>query len=109
MRKAVEEGIESPGEAGAFGVVEPAEKNLGLSLLRYPRVVQQVGEGLMPNRLCQYLYELAGTFAAFYEACHVLKAPDTSTRDARLKLCKLTERVLEDGLTLLGIPIIERM
>jgi arginyl-tRNA synthetase len=39
----------------------------------------------------------------------VLAAPDEATRAARLRLCRLTQRVLSDGLTLLGIPVVERM
>ncbi|WP_283938840.1 DALR anticodon-binding domain-containing protein [Actinobacillus pleuropneumoniae] len=30
----------------------------------------------MPNILCQYLYELAGAFSSFYEACPMLNAEE---------------------------------
>jgi arginyl-tRNA synthetase len=67
-----------------------------------------------PHRLCTYLFELAQTFTAFYEACPVLKAPidqdgHEATRDSRLALCDLTARVLQQGLELLGIDAPERM
>ncbi len=48
---------------------------------------------LEPHRLCTYLYELAGAFTTFYEACPVLKAP-THERASRLALCTLTARTL---------------
>ena len=95
--------------SGPITVTHPAEKALALVLLRYPQVVRDVDRTLEPSRLCALLYELAGAFARFFEACPVLKAEDDGTRTARLRLCQLTRRVLTDGLGLLGIPAIERM
>ena len=54
------------------------------------------------HRLCGFLYELATTFTAFFEACPVLRAPDDATRESRLALCRLTAGVLARGLNLLG-------
>ena len=62
-----------------------------------------------PHRLCTYLFDLAQSFTAFYEACPVLKAEPTSTRAFRLALCEHTARVLAKGLDLLGIEAPERM
>ena len=90
-------------------VAEPAEKQLAMTLLKYPGVIQSVGESLEPHRLCGYLYELAGAFSAFFDQCPVLSAPSDEVRLARLRLCDLTGRVLADGLGVLGIPVIERM
>ncbi|MFG0329090.1 MAG: arginine--tRNA ligase [Phycisphaerales bacterium] len=95
--------------AASFSVDHPKEKALALELLRYPSVVKAVGETLEPNRICQYLYELANAYSLFYTECPVLKAESAATRDGRLRLCRLTERVLGDGLTLLGIRTLERM
>ena len=41
-------------------------------------------------------------FTTFYEACRVL-VPDEDVRTSRLALCDLTARVLEQGLSLLGM------
>ena len=41
-------------------------------------------------------------FTTFYEACRVLVA-DEDVRTSRLALCDLTARVLEQGLSLLGM------
>jgi len=61
-----------------------------------------------PNTLANYLYELANTFHAFYEACPVLKS-EGSLRASRLALCELSARLLKTGLQLLGIEVPERM
>jgi arginyl-tRNA synthetase len=109
FRKAAERQVGEAWKASEYEVREPAEKTLALALLKYPGAVNAVGQSLEPHRLCQFLYELAGAFSVFYDACPVLQAQDERTRDARLRLCDLTARVLHDGLNLLGIPTLERM
>jgi arginyl-tRNA synthetase len=111
FRKAAEQGVEVPGAKGAgeFKVEHAAEKGLALALLAYPAAVRGVAETLLPHRLCQTLYGLARAFSTFYDACPVLNAPTATVRAERLALCGLTERVLADGLTVLGIPTVERM
>ncbi|MFT6057263.1 MAG: arginyl-tRNA synthetase, partial [Pseudohongiellaceae bacterium] len=61
-----------------------------------------------PNLLCNYLYELAGLFMRFYEACPILKE-DASIRDSRLAMCVLAADTLKQGLDLLGINTLEQM
>ncbi|MFN7020640.1 MAG: arginine--tRNA ligase [Phycisphaerales bacterium] len=110
FRKAGPEGGTAPRAGGppiVIGTTE--EKALALTLLRYPGVVRGVAQSLEPHRLCQYLFDLAGAFSAFFTNCPVLQAADESTRASRLRLCALTERVLADGLGMLGIPTLDRM
>ena len=71
-------------------------------------VLAAVAEDYRPNFLCEYLYELAGHFARFYENCPVLKAEETA-RATRLGLCDVTARVLKQGLDVLGIETTEQM
>ena len=52
---------------------------------------------------------MASLFTTFYEQCPVLKAEPASLRASRLALCALTLRRADPGLTLLGVPIPERM
>ena len=90
-------------------VAEDAERALALELFGFADAVTSVADTLQPHRLCTYLFDLAQAFTAFYESCPVLRAPDEETRTARLALCELTARVLERGLSLLGIEAPERM
>jgi arginyl-tRNA synthetase len=87
----------------------PAERALGVRLLRLPEVVELAAEELKPNILTDYLFELANAFSTFYEGCPVLKAESPERRDSRLALCELTSRTLKNGLDLLGIDVVERM
>lgn len=110
FRKAAERGIDdSASDRASFGIAAPEEKDLALALLRYPASVRGVADHLEPHRLCQYLYDLASAFSAFVTNCPVLQAPEDSTRCSRLALCRLTDRVMSDGLTLLGIRPLDRM
>jgi len=109
FRKAAERGVGAGWETAPYLIAQPAEKTLALTLLRYPAAIAGVAETLEPHRLCQYLYDLAGAFSTFFDACPVLTAPDEPTRLARLRVCGLTARILEDGLRILGIPTLERM
>lgn len=84
------------------------ERSLLLKLLQFPETVHGVANDAYPNQLCNYLYELAGLFMRFYEACPILKAKD-NIRDSRLALSSLTADTLNEGLNLLGINTLEKM
>jgi arginyl-tRNA synthetase len=86
----------------------PEEISLAKHLLNFGLTLEAVAEEYRPNFLCNFLYELAGKFTAFYENCPVLKADD-ATRASRLALCDLTARVLKQGLAVLGIETVEQM
>jgi arginyl-tRNA synthetase len=90
------------------GLSEPEELTLAKQLLNFGLVLEAVGEEFRPNFLCNYLYDLAGKFTAFYEKCPVLKA-EPKVRANRLALCDLTSRVLKQGLEVLGIEVLESM
>jgi len=87
---------------------DESELILAKQLLQFPEVISAVEEDLLPNRLCDYLYELSKKYNRFYENCPVLKAAEP-IKTSRLVLCDLTARTLKLGLSLLGIPVLERM
>ncbi|MFN0136356.1 MAG: arginine--tRNA ligase [Phycisphaerae bacterium] len=111
VRKAIEK-IGSPDVyASSVAILpnEPAERALAIRLARFGDAIDVVARDLTPHVLCNYLYELAGEFMRFYEACPVIAAPDDATRLSRLRLCDLTARSLRTGMGLLGIDVLERM
>ena len=87
---------------------ESAEISLAKRLCQFGEIVPQVLNDFRPNILANYLFELANSFHAFYEACPVLKSEEPA-RSSRLALCDLTARVLQRGLDLLGIKVPEMM
>lgn len=88
-------------------VEHPAERSLALALLDVEDAMVETASALSPHRLCAYLYDVATSFTRFYEACPVLVEGDV--RESRLGLTALVSRVLERGLSLLGIAAPERM
>ena len=100
---------EAAGSGGAPVLTEPAELDLAKRLAQFAETVPAVLDDFRPNLLANYLYELAGAFHTFFEACPVLKADEGTQRETRLALCRVTARTLRTGLGLLGIEVPERM
>ncbi|MGD0016636.1 MAG: arginine--tRNA ligase [Verrucomicrobiia bacterium] len=89
-------------------LTHPAELDLAKHLLRFGEILQAVADDDKPNWLTGYLYELAGKFSVFYDNCPVLQSAEP-LRSSRLSLCRLTADVMQRGLNLLGIAVIEQM
>ncbi len=87
---------------------EPQEWALIRKLLELDCIIAEVEKELLPNRLCGYLFELSQIFNRFYDQVPILKASEPS-RTSRLALCSITADTLKLGMTLLGIPTLERM
>lgn len=87
---------------------EEPEFALAKHLLSLSEIIDEVAAELLPNRLCQYLFELSQKFNQFYDKCPVLQVEEP-LRTSRLVLCDLTARTLKLGLSLLGIEVLERM
>jgi arginyl-tRNA synthetase len=102
-------GIDEATLSGPVQVTEKAERDLALKLLGFGAVITQVADSAEPHQLCGYLFEVASLFTTFYEQCPVLKANDGTVRNSRLALCAAVLRVLTTGLSLLGVPIPDRM
>jgi arginyl-tRNA synthetase len=100
--------FENLGDNRTILLQEETELVLAKHLIQLGETLEQVSLDLLPNRLCQYLFELSQKFNQFYDRCPVLTAEE-SVRISRLLLCDLTARTLKLGLSLLGIQVLERM
>jgi arginyl-tRNA synthetase len=100
--------FEKLGDNARVILSEPTESELAKHLLKFDEVLESVAQDLLPNRICEYLFELSQKFNQFYESCQVLNA-EAETRTSRLILCDLTARTIKIGLSLLGIAVLERM
>nr|GEZ31697.1 arginine--tRNA ligase, cytoplasmic-like isoform X1 [Tanacetum cinerariifolium] len=63
-------------------------------------VVEEACTNLLPNVLCEYLYELSEKFTSFYSVCQVVGSPEETSR---LLLCEATAVVMRKCFHLLGI------
>ncbi|OGY42957.1 MAG: arginine--tRNA ligase [Candidatus Buchananbacteria bacterium RBG_13_39_9] len=84
------------------------EKKLIKQLTQYPQAVAEVLKTNDPANLAQYLFNLAQDFNAFYHELPVLKA-EPEIKNARLHLISALKQVLENGLELLDLPILQKM
>ena len=87
-------------------LLEPAEVDLAFHLLRFGEILEMMSRDLLPNRLCEYLYELAEKFHAFFRDCRV---EGSEYENSRLLLCEATGRILEKGLEILGLKTLPKM
>jgi arginyl-tRNA synthetase len=94
--------------SAAIILTAPEEMALAKHLIQFSDTVHAVLHDYRPHILSTYLYDLAGKFSKFYEACPVLKAEEP-IRSSRLSLCRLTAHILKNGLDLLGIETVEKM
>ena len=102
-------GIAMDSVTAPVALSEEKEIDLANKLMQFNEIINQVAKQGMPHFLCSYLYELAGLFSSFYEACPILVAETEIQKQSRLKLAALTAKTLKQGLSLLGINTLERM
>lgn len=86
--------------------ISEKEKNLIFALSGFPEVVKNSYEGLAPNVIANYAYELSQKFNEFYHACQVIGHYNESFRVALVFAFTI---VLKSSLDLLGINVLEEM
>jgi len=89
-------------------LTETAEDILLVELMRFPEMIEAAATNRGPQIMAHYLKDTAAAFHAFYNALPILTAEE-ELRNARLGLCKATQQVLANGLTLLGVSAPETM
>ena len=85
------------------------EREIVLTISRFPEVFTEAAESLKPNLIAEYANLLADRFNTFYNALPVIKAKPQELSDARLALVNSTRIVLRNCLELLGIKAPEKM
>jgi arginyl-tRNA synthetase len=111
QRQLKERGLHYDPEQGlsqALALDDAVTRELVVTLLRYPDVVESAGRDLEPHQIAVYLLELAQTFQSYYND-HQFLVDDDATRNARLVLAMATRQVLANGLELLGVSAPEVM
>ena len=87
----------------------PVERDITLTLARFPEVFVDAAENFRPNAIADFTNALADKFNTFYTKLPVIKAKTPELSDARLTLVDATRLVLRNALTLLGIKAPEKM
>ncbi|MFW6080986.1 MAG: arginine--tRNA ligase [Desulfosalsimonas sp.] len=103
-----EKGISSA-EPGDLGLLcRPAEIRLLKQLSRYPETVKGAAELMEPHRIAYYLMDLAALFHAYYNK-HKVLTDDPKLTLPRLYMVLAVQKVIRNGLNLLGVSAPESM
>ena len=86
----------------------PEEIDLIKALARYPETIRSSATTMEPHRITFYLMSLASAFHTYYNKHRVLN-DDPLLRCGRLNLILAVQKVIRNGLTLLGVSAPEKM
>ncbi|HEY4243180.1 MAG TPA: arginine--tRNA ligase [Kofleriaceae bacterium] len=91
-----------------------AEWAIARRIWAFPEIVVRAADAAEPHVVCHYLLDLAGDFSRWYTlgngdpALRIL-SDDAALQGARIALAKTVQRVLRDGLALLGMGAPDEM
>ncbi len=110
LAKSLEMGMPEPvWNADAIAkLIEPEEIGLMKTMSRYPEVIAQSAKFLEPHRITYFLMNLSAAFHAYYNKHRVL-GDDPVLSSARLYLVTAIQKLIFNGLTLLGVSAPEKM
>ncbi len=95
---------------GEIVLTDDLEHRLAVMLLQFEDILKKAAEDAAPNQITNYLYELVTLFMRFYERNPILKEEiDEKVRTSRLLLADLTAKTIKQGLSILGIGVLERL
>ncbi|KAL7155466.1 hypothetical protein ABFS83_03G077100 [Erythranthe nasuta] len=98
--------IEQLKRTGTLNLAHTDERTLGLHLLQFAEIVEESITNLLPNVLCEYLYNLSEDFTRFYTNCQVVGSEEETSR---LLLCEATAIVMRQAFYLLGITPVYKL
>lgn len=104
--------IEKVGDVALSGMPsfsKDSEKILVRQLLKFPDALDRALHERKPHIVCTALYEMCQEFNRFYGTTSVAGADTDAQKRTRLGLVHAFMYALKSGLTVLGIPTLERM
>ena len=85
------------------------EKALMLEAAKYNDVIANAFQDLAPHKICAYIYEVSNAFNSFYHETKILSEENEAQKASFIQLLKLTKKVLETCIDLLGFSAPDRM
>lgn len=89
--------------------LKPEERNILRLILYFPEIIRESAEKFAPHLLCQYLFQLAQAYNNLYNNLAILKAESREKMILRLKISRVTGKIIKISLGLLGIKVLKRM
>ena len=88
---------------------DDAVRGLVAHIEAYPAAIEQAAAAYEPSVISRYALDLAELFNAFYSGGNRVVSDDAALSAARIALSRATRLTLAHALTLLGVPLPERM
>ncbi len=108
--KAAEKGIYAEDSLYAPELLNtPLDIEILKKMTDFPDIITSSARNLSPHHLSYYLLELAGNLHRYYTVHPVLTAESRELIQARMLLFRCVARILNNGLTLLGVTAPEKM
>ena len=82
-------GLKPTEVSGEFILATEQDEALAGKIAQFPEIIASVGNKGMPHFLCGYLFELAGSFSSFYEACPILNSDDDALKAESLEASRI--------------------
>ena len=104
--------VEEGGNLKAGTILDPvndSQKNLMLQLTGFGATVENAFEEKAPHKICAYIYEVSNAFNSFYHETKILSEENEAQKASFIQLLKLTKKVLETCIDLLGFSAPDRM
>ena len=88
---------------------DESERALSLLLSGFNAMMEGAFNEIAPHRICAYIYEVANAFNHFYHETKILTEEDEERKESYIALLRLTQRVLESCIDVLGFTAPEKM
>ena len=85
------------------------ERALIISLLEFPKTIQEAANSFSPALIANYAYEVVKDFNSYYQSTSILGADSPSIISFRVALSQQTAKVIKSSMSLLGINVPQRM
>jgi len=85
------------------------ERTLMLKLAAFNEAIEKAFIEKAPNKVCEYIYEVANLFNKFYHDNRIVSEENIDKKMSWIMLISLTKNILERALDLLGLEAPEKM
>ncbi len=109
IRSILRKAVESAQLSVLNAQLSDKEVELIQKMSEYPTAVEQAGKDYSPSGIANYCYELTKVFNQFYHDYSILNEPDEQKKAVRLVLARNVAKIIQSGMSLLGIEVPERM
>ncbi|MEN2465366.1 arginine--tRNA ligase [Ornithinibacillus sp. JPR2-1] len=109
LKQAEAKGIEVKQSFDSSLLTSEKELDLLKKMGEFPQVIVDAAEKHTPQKITQYVFELASLLHSFYNAEKVLDTENIELTNARLALMKAVRTTIANGLNLIGVTAPEKM